>query len=60
MVVAAVGTGNPLTIVGAGLFYVSDSLIASTRFRREVRWAPVAIMVTYHGAQGFLVASLTT
>jgi uncharacterized membrane protein YhhN len=60
MVVAAVGTGKALAMIGAGLFYVSDSLIASTRFRRELRWAPVTIMVTYHGAQGFLVASLTT
>jgi uncharacterized membrane protein YhhN len=60
MVVAAVGTGNVVAMVGAGMFYVSDSLIASTRFRRELRWAPVAIMVTYHGAQGFLVTSLTT
>jgi uncharacterized membrane protein YhhN len=58
MVVAAVGTGEPLAIAGALLFYASDALIAWTRFIRPTTWAPVTIMVTYHLAQLGLVLSL--
>jgi uncharacterized membrane protein YhhN len=43
--------------VGAGLFYMSDALIAWTRFVKELRWGPVAIHVTYHLAQIGLVLS---
>ena len=35
MVASAIGVGNPAAIVGAALFYVSDSLIAWNRFLRE-------------------------
>ena len=45
-------------IVGAGLFYVSDALIAWNRFVAETRHGRVAIMVTYHLAQVGLVLSL--
>jgi uncharacterized membrane protein YhhN len=58
MVATAVGTTVPTAIAGASLFYVSDALIAWNRFVRKLRWAPVAIMVTYHGAQALLVTSL--
>jgi uncharacterized membrane protein YhhN len=58
MVVAAVGTGRPLAIGGALLFYASDALIGWSRFVREYAWAPVVIMVTYHLGQLGLVLSL--
>jgi uncharacterized membrane protein YhhN len=58
MVASAIGTRAVLVIVGAALFYVSDALIAWTRFIREQRWGPVAIIVTYHLAQFALVLSL--
>ena len=37
--------------VGAVLFYLSDALIGIHRFVRELSWAPVTIMVTYHLGQ---------
>jgi uncharacterized membrane protein YhhN len=58
MVVCAIGTGDGLAIAGAALFYSSDALIGLTRFVRSTRWAPVAIMVTYHLGQCLLVLSL--
>jgi uncharacterized membrane protein YhhN len=58
MVVAAIGTGEPLAIAGALLFYTSDALIGWSRFVREYTWAPVVIMVTYHLGQLGLVLSL--
>ena len=47
-----------MAVVGAGLFYVSDALIAWNRFVAETRHGRVAIMVTYHLAQMGLVLSL--
>lgn len=44
--------------LGALLFYSSDALIGIHRFVRELRWAPVAIMVTYHLGQIGLAYSL--
>ena len=58
MVACALATGNVLAAVGASLFFVSDALIAWTRFVRPYAWAPVAIMVTYHLGQAGLVTSL--
>jgi uncharacterized membrane protein YhhN len=58
MVASAIGVGSPFAIAGAGLFYVSDALIAWNRFVRETPHAPVTIMVTYHLAQVGLVLSL--
>ena len=58
MVATAIGVGDVVGIIGAGLFYVSDALIAWNRFRRETRHAHVTIMVTYHLAQMGLVLSL--
>lgn len=46
--------------VGAVLFYSSDALIGLHRFVRELRWAPVTIMVTYHLGQIGLAYSLAT
>jgi uncharacterized membrane protein YhhN len=58
MVTAAVGVGRPTGVVGAALFYASDSLIAWNRFVRETSRGRLAIMVTYHLAQVGLVLSL--
>jgi uncharacterized membrane protein YhhN len=58
MVTGAIASGNAWAIVGAALFFTSDSLIAEHRFVKERRFTPVAIMVTYHLAQAGLVLSL--
>lgn len=58
MVSSAIGVGHPAGIIGAGLFYASDALIAWNRFRRELPHGHLAIMVTYHLAQIALVVSL--
>jgi uncharacterized membrane protein YhhN len=58
MVALAVGSGRVEAAGGATLFYVSDLLIAWDRFVQPLSWAPVVIIVTYHLAQGGLVASL--
>lgn len=58
MVASAIGVGHVTGIVGAGLFYVSDALIAWNRFLRETPYGRLSIMVTYHLAQAALVLSL--
>jgi uncharacterized membrane protein YhhN len=58
MVASALATGNVLAGAGAALFFASDALIAWNRFVTPMRWAPVAIMVTYHLGQAGLVTSL--
>jgi uncharacterized membrane protein YhhN len=58
MVVCAIGVGHPAGVVGAGLFYASDSLIAWNRFVHESPRGRLAVMVTYHLAQAGLVLSL--
>ena len=58
MVASAIGVGRVAGVVGAGLFYVSDALIAWNRFRSETRHGRLTIMVTYHLAQVGLVLSL--
>ena len=58
MVASAIGVGQPAMVIGAGLFYASDSLIAWNRFIRETTNSPLTIMVTYHLAQIGLVLGL--
>ena len=58
MVASAIGTRLALVVAGALLFYVSDALIAWTRFIRDHRHGRLAVMVTYHLAQVLLVLSL--
>jgi len=55
---SALGSGIWIAGAGGGLFVASDSLIAWDRFVRPMRWAGVAIMVTYHLAQAGLAFSL--
>jgi uncharacterized membrane protein YhhN len=58
MVALAGGTGRPLAIGGAVLFYISDGLIAWNRFVRPLSWSALPVIVTYHFAQALLVLSL--
>lgn len=58
MVVSAGASGSALALAGALSFYVSDALIAWTRFIQPLAWGRVAVMVTYHAAQVALVVSL--
>jgi len=58
MVISAGASGSAVALAGAVSFYVSDALIAWTRFIQPLAWGRVAVMVTYHAAQIALVASL--
>ena len=60
MLASAIGTWIALAIVGAGLFYSSDAMIAWERFVRPRPFHRLAIIVTYHVAQAALVLSLAT
>lgn len=60
MVVAAGASGVALALAAAVAFYVSDALIAWTRFIRDLRHGRLAVMVTYHLAQVGLVVSLAS
>ncbi len=57
MVCAAIGTGDPWAIAGAGLFAFSDATIARERFIRKATFGRLAIVVTYHAAQFGLLMS---
>lgn len=59
MLVVAIGSGDASGTLGALLFYLSDALIGWTRFVKDYKWAPLAIIVTYHLAQTALVMALT-
>lgn len=58
MLVCAIATGDVRAAVGAGLFFVSDAMIAWNRFVLPFRYARLAIMSTYHLAQAALIVSL--
>jgi uncharacterized membrane protein YhhN len=58
MFVCALATLNPLAGLGAGLFFCSDAVLAWNRFVRPLSWGPLAVIVTYHLGQAFLVLSL--
>lgn len=58
MLASALASGNARAAAGAALFVFSDTLIAWDRFVTPLRWAPVAIMVTYHVGQAGLTLSL--
>ena len=58
MVVLAVNVADPIAAVGAGLFLVSDTLLALDRFVRPLPRGSLAVHVAYHLAQGLLVLSL--
>jgi uncharacterized membrane protein YhhN len=56
MLVMALGTTESWLILAGVLFYVSDSILGWNRFVRPTSWMPLAVMVTYHLAQGGFVA----
>ena len=64
MAVAATRTGMPAAILGAWLFVASDAMLGWGRLRAPAPGMPrgggrglrVAVMVTYHLAQGLLRA----
>jgi uncharacterized membrane protein YhhN len=58
MVVFAFGAGNPWGILGALTFYASDATLGWNRFVQETSHGRLAVMVTYHLGQLFLVLSL--
>jgi uncharacterized membrane protein YhhN len=60
MFAAAIAAGGGFAIAGAALFFVSDALIAETRFVRPRAWGPLTVMVSYHLALAGLVLSLVT
>jgi uncharacterized membrane protein YhhN len=60
MCATAIGVGSGFGVAGAALFFVSDALIAETRFVRWRAWGPLTVMVSYHLALAGLVFSLVT
>lgn len=58
MLIVAFGSGQPLAVVGALLFYASDAMIGWNRFVRPDPMLPLAIIVTYHLGQIGLTLSL--
>jgi uncharacterized membrane protein YhhN len=46
------------TAIGAGLFVISDALLAIDRFATPLAWAGPAILLTYWTAQALIAASL--
>ena len=58
MVASAIASGSAVAIAGAGLFLVSDMMIAWNRFVQPHPWAPLAIIVTYHLGQVGLATAL--
>lgn len=58
MAICAVGTALLLTAAGGLLFLVSDTVLAHERFVRRIRFGELAVIVTYHLAQGLIVLGL--
>ena len=56
---AALGTAAALAAaVGAGLFVVSDAVLAWERFVRRSRWSGAVVMATYYAAQWLIARSV--
>lgn len=60
MVVLAAGTGHPVAIAGALLFFCSDAVLGWDRFVQTLRHGHLAVMVTYHLGQLGLVLALVS
>lgn len=54
----AVRTGNPLAILGAVLFILSDSILAIDRFTVPIPGRDILVMVPYYAAQFCIAASI--
>jgi uncharacterized membrane protein YhhN len=51
-------TAALLAVVGAGLFVVSDSVLAWQRFRTQVRYGQIVVLSTYFAAQWLIALSV--
>jgi uncharacterized membrane protein YhhN len=51
-------TGCKYAVIGATLFIISDSILATNRFMFDVSYSHELIMFTYYGAQFFLMLSI--
>ncbi len=60
MVVSAGGTGSPVALAGALLFFYSDALLAWNRFVKPLSWGRLVNIVAYHSGEAVLVLSLVT
>lgn len=58
LLVAAAAKADWVVIAGCFLFLVSDTILGHDRFVHERRWAPWAVIVTYHAAQVLIVVGL--
>lgn len=58
MVWRALALGLPLGVAGAGLFYLSDAILAFNRFGKPFPGADHAVMTTYYAAQYCLALTL--
>lgn len=60
MLLRAVLTGSPLAMAGAGLFYLSDAILAWDRFVRPFPGADLGVMATYFSAQYLIALTVIT
>ena len=60
MVARAGGTGSPIAVAGALLFFYSDAILAWNRFVKPLRFGRIVNIVPYHVGQALLVLSLLT
>ena len=58
MVLAAVGTRQPILLVGALLFYLSDAILAWNRFVRPLPGANLGVMSAYFAGQYLIAVSV--
>ena len=58
MVASAGGTGSPVALAGALLFFYSDAILAWNRFVRPVPFGRIVNIVPYHVGEALLVLSL--
>lgn len=60
MVTSAGGTGSPIALAGALLFFYSDAILAWNRFVKPLPSGRVVNIVPYHVGQALLVVSLVS
>lgn len=60
MVASAGGTGSPVALAGALLFFSSDAILAWNRFVKPLPFGRIVNMVPYHLGEGLIVLSLLT
>lgn len=58
MLYVALGTNKKWLIIGAGIFVLSDSILAINIFYQKSLWGSLAVMMTYVLAQYFLVKGM--